>query len=151
MIHFGHLARMLHWLTDQAITARLEEVELTASQGRIMGYLAHCGAAPCPRDIEEEFRLSHPTVSGLLTRLEKKGFLELKADPGDRRCKRIHITEKGRGFNQTIHDTILGMEERMVQDFSQEEKEQFRDYFSRAITNMGGCMEGPHCKEEPKQ
>ncbi len=151
LTHFGHLARVLHWLTDQAITARLEEMELTASQGRVMGYLAHCNEPPCPRDLEEEFRLSHPTVSGLLTRLEKKGFLELRSDPADRRCKRIVVTEKGMGFNQAIHDTILTMEEQMVRDFTESEKEQFSQLFSRAITNMGGCTEPPSCKEEPKQ
>ncbi len=151
MIPYGHMARVLHWLTDQAITERLEEMELTASQGRIMGYLAMRPDPPCPKDVEEEFQLSHPTVSGLLTRLEKKDFLEIYPDPTDRRCKRIRITEKGRSFNKAIYDTIVHMEQQMVKDFTQEEKEQFRDLLTRAITNMGGSTEPPKCKEEPRK
>ena len=85
--HYGHLARILHWCTDQSMTNALAQMDLTAAQGHIMGYLAHQKQPPCPKDIEEAFHLSHPTVSGLLSRMEKKGFIELRPDPNDRRCK----------------------------------------------------------------
>ena len=74
--HYGPRLKMLHCCTDQAITSSLAEMELTAAQGHIMGFLAHQKEPPCPRDIEEAFQLSHPTVSGLLSRLEKKEFIE---------------------------------------------------------------------------
>ena len=73
--HYGHYVRILHWCTDQRITAALTRMDLTASQGPILGFIAHRKDPPCSRDIEEEFRLSHPTVSGLLSRLEKKGVI----------------------------------------------------------------------------
>ena len=147
--HFGRLIHTLHWCTDQAMTAALEEMDLTASQGRIMGYLAHRADPPCPRDIEEEFHLSHPTVSGLLTRLEKKGFLELRPDEADRRCKRIFLLPKGFQCLDTMHQTILSNENRLVAGFTEEEKRIFFDLLCRAITNMGisPCHSKP--KEEP--
>jgi DNA-binding MarR family transcriptional regulator len=107
------------------MTAELDKMDLTASQGMIMGYLAHAVSPPCPRDIEEEFRLSHPTVSGLLSRLEQKGFIELKVDPEDRRIKRIYVLPKGRECHDRMHRVILANEERMVRGFSEEEKEMF--------------------------
>ena len=81
-IHYGHLVRILHWCTDQSMTNALEAMELTSAQGRIMGFLAHRTQPPCPKDIEEEFRLTHPTVSGLLSRLEKKEFIQLRDECG---------------------------------------------------------------------
>ena len=147
--HYGHMVRILHWCTDQAMTAALEAMDLTASQGRIMGYLAHQSDPPCPRDIEEEFHLSHPTVSGLLSRLEKKDFLELRPDPTDRRCKRIFLLPKGYACLNTMHQTILSNENRLVADFTEEEKSLFFDLLSRAITNMGGSPCHPHSK--PKE
>ena len=149
--HYGHLLRILHWCTDQAMTAALEKMDLTAAQGRILGFLAHQSAPPCPRDIEEEFHLTHPTVSGLLSRLEKKGFLELCPDKADRRCKRIHLLPKGWEFHETIHQTILTNESRMVRDFTEEEKAMFADLLSRAIANMGGSPCHSHPKEESNQ
>ena len=77
---YGYLLRHLHSCLDQAMTAALTAMDLTAAQGHIMAFLAHRREPPCPRDIEETFHLSHPTVSGLLTRLEKKGFLEFRQD-----------------------------------------------------------------------
>lgn len=136
--HYGHLVRILHWCTDQVMTAALEKQELTAAQGHIMGYLCRQTEPPCPRDIEEAFHLSHPTVSGILSRLEQKGFILLRTDPNDRRCKRIYIQPKGQECHDTMHQTILGIEDRLVQNFTPEEKEQFAAMLQRAIANMGG-------------
>lgn len=145
---FGLYARILHGCTDRTMTEALAEMELTAAQGRIMGYLSHRKEPPCSRDIEEEFQLSHPTVSGLLTRLEKKGFLEFRPDPEDRRCKRIFILPKGTQCTQTMHATIERNEAQMVRDFTEEEKTVFADLLRRAIINMGGSLCCRKQKEE---
>lgn len=148
--HYGHLVRILHWCTDQVMSSALEAMDLTAAQGHIMGFLSHQPAPPCPRDVEEAFQLSHPTVSGILSRLEQKGFIQLLPDPEDRRCKRIHILPKGQECHQTMHETIQSNEERMVQGFSPEEKALFSDFLQRAIVNMGGSPCHPIPKEESK-
>jgi len=145
--HYGHYLRILHWQFDQTVTGALAQMDLTASQGHIMGFLTHRKEPPCSRDIEEAFHLSHPTVSGLLGRLEKKGFIEFRPDPSDRRCKRIYILPKGRDCNDTMHRTIKAYEEKIVAGFSEEEKEQFAALLQRAIRNMGP---GP-CERNPKE
>ena len=68
--HYGHQLRILHWQFDQTVSGALAQMDLTAAQGQIMGFLSH-REPPCSRDIEEAFQLTHPTVSGLLSRLEK--------------------------------------------------------------------------------
>ena len=151
-IHYGHLLRILHWCTDQSMTSALEEMDLTAAQGHIMGFLAHSSEPPCPRDVEEKFHLSHPTVSGLLQRLEKKEFIQLKADEHDRRCKRIHVLPKGRQCMENMHQVIQSNEKQLVKGFTEEEQEKFAEYLNRAITNMGAspCRKQAH-KEENNQ
>ena len=149
--HYGHLVRILHWCTDQIMSAALEEMDLTAAQGHIMDYLSSRQDPPCPRDLEEVFYLSHPTVSGLLSRLEQKGFIQQRKDPHDHRKKRIYILPKGIECDETMHQTINRIEEQMVQNFTQEEKEQFAGLLCRAITNMGGGPCQRLSKEEPKK
>ena len=148
--HFGHYVRILHWCTDQRITNALAEMELTASQGPILGYIAHRKSPPCARDIEEQFHLSHPTVSGLLGRLEKKGFIEFFPDETDRRCKRLRLLDKGQQCIEIMHCAIQENEAQLVQGFSEEEKELFFTLLNRAIHNMGGdpCCRKP--KEETR-
>jgi len=151
-IHYGHLVRILHWCTDQSMTTALEEMELTAAQGHIMGFLAHRKEPPCPRDIEEEFRLSHPTVSGLLARLEKKDFIEIMPDEHDRRCKRIHLRPRGRECMENMHQVIQANEKRLVAGFTEEEQAAFAEFLNRAIRNMNPthCRKQTH-KEENSQ
>jgi len=149
--HYGHLLRILHWCTDQSVTAALEKMDLTAAQGHIMGFLAHQKQPPCPRDIEAEFQLSHPTVSGLLQRLEQKGFIELRPDPEDRRCKRIYTLPKGEACHELMHSIFLENERRLVEGFTPEEQEQFGRLLHRAITNMGGNPCRVKHKEEDTQ
>ena len=151
-VSYGRLLRILHWCTDQSMTNALEAMELTSAQGRIMGFLAHREEPPCPRDIEEEFQLTHPTVSGLLTRLEKKVFIQVLPDERDRRCKRIHVLPKGRECLENMYRVIQSNEKRLVAGFTEEEQAQFADFLKRAITNMGGnpCRR-PNHKEENKK
>lgn len=150
MLHFGYMARMLHGCASQAMNEALSSMDLTSAQGHLMGFLAHSDQPPCARDIEEAFHLSHPTVSGLLSRLEKKEFLEFRPDPGDRRCKRIYILPKGRECLEVMEATIRNNEKRLLRGFSPEEQKQFADYLTRAIQNFGTDPEGC-CHREVKQ
>ena len=147
LTRFGHLLRYLHSCADQSMTNALASMDLTAAQGHIMGFIAHRKSPPCARDIEEEFRLSHPTVSGLLSRLEKKGFIEFRPDPDDRRCKRIYILPKGHNCNETMHRILRESEAKVVAGFTEEEKELFAQFLRQAITNMGP---GP-CERKSKE
>lgn len=147
---YGHLIRILHSSSEQAMTIALEEVGLTAAQGHLLGHLTHHQDSPqYPRDIEEAFHLSHATVAGLLDRLEKKGFVELQTDPDDRRRRRIVPTEKAREFTQRVGQILDENEEKMLRGFSEKEQERFASYLQRAIHNVGG---GKRCvkKEERK-
>lgn len=144
---YGHYVRILHSCTDQSMTKAMTDMELTAAQGQILGYISHQTKPPCSRDIEDQFHLSHPTVSGLLSRLEKKGFLEFRTDESDRRCKRIHILPKGYACTDLMHQLIQENEARMVQGFTDEEKEQFAKFLIRAIRNMGVSP----CKRKHKE
>ena len=146
--HYGHQLRILHWQFDQAVSSALAQMDLTAAQGHIMGFLSHRKEPPCSKDTEEAFQLSHPTVSGLLSRLEKKGFIEFRPDPADRRCKRIYMLPKGHDCHETMHRIITENEEKVVAGFSEDEKQQFAALLQRAISNMGinPCHRNP--KEE---
>lgn len=145
---YGCLIRFLYWGTRQRITHALEAMDLTAAQGHVMGFLSHQDQPPCPRDVEEGLHLTHPTVSGILTRLEQKGFVELKPDATDRRCKRIYVCDKGQACHQWMQKNMQQIEAQMVQDFTPQEQEQFAQLLRRAIANMGIAPDPTYPKEE---
>lgn len=151
MLHYGHTIRILHCSISQAANSAMAEMDLTSAQARIMGFLAVRKEAPCARDIEEEFNLSHPTVSGILSRLEKKGFIAFRPDEQDRRCKRIYILPKGAACNERIYQAIQENERLIVRGFSEDEKVQFAGFLTRAANNLGYDPQLHFDKEEPKE
>lgn len=146
--HYGYLLKVLSGCMKASMDNALASMDLTSAQGRIMGYLAQRSQPPCSRDIEETFHLSHPTVSGLLSRLEKKDFIELRPDETDRRCKRIYVLPKGDELHETMNRVILDNEAQVVAGFSPEERELFTSMLLRAIDNMGASACIRKIKEE---
>lgn len=134
--HLGHYFKVMDLRMEHAMNAQLQRLDLTSAQGHIIGYLTHSKEPPCARDIEKFFRLSHPTVSGLLSRMEAKGFVELRPDPEDRRVKRIVLLEKGMACSRQIERCIRENNQRMIRGFSPEEEALFRQLLERAVGNM---------------
>lgn len=150
-LQYGHLLRHLNSCNGQAMSELMESWDLTSAQSHVLGFITHSPTPPCPRDIEEAFHLSHPTVSGLLGRLEKKGFVEFRPDELDHRCKRIYLLPQALALDEAIHQAITANEQRLVRGFTPEEQTQFRDFLLRAISNMGSDPEKRkhfHHKEE---
>ena len=145
---YGRRIRVLHRWIDQTMNDTLAQMGLTAAQGHIMGLLSHQKETPCSRDVARALELSHPTVSGLLARMERKGFLQLRQDPRDKRARRIHLLPRGMECAAHIEEVIRANEQRMVQDFTEEERQRFMEYLDRAIVNMGGSPCPPHHPKE---
>ena len=127
---------------------KLQELELTNAQGHAIGFLRHAKEPPCARDMETAYGLSHATVSGILSRLESKGFIEQTSDPRDRRVKRICLLEKGTACSESIRRHIDESEGIMGEGFTDEELEQFRLYLRRAISNLEQSIRENHCNRE---
>ncbi len=133
---YGPRFRALHCCTDQIMSDALSQMELTASQGRIMGFIARQPSPPCPRDIEEHFRLSHPSVCGTLNRMEKKGFIEARPDQHDHRVKRLFLAPRGMECCERMHQLIDAIEKQVVAGFTPAEQTQFSQLLDRAIRNI---------------
>lgn len=147
--HLGYYFKVMDLRMEHAMNMELQKLDLTSAQGHIIGYLSHAKHPPCARDLEKFFRLSHPTVSGLLSRMEAKGFVELRPDPEDRRVKRILLLEKGMACSRQIDRCIREHNQRMIRGFSPEEEALFRSLLKRAADNMidGGQSSEPNREE----
>ena len=138
----GPRAKHLGILAEQSVSREAQSMGLTPVQSRVLGFLVgHRADPPCARDVESIFALSHPTVSGILSRLEEKGFLSFRADTDDGRIKRIIVTQQALICSERIRGSIDALEKEILKGFSPEEKAQFINYLDRAIRNLGG---GPH-------
>ncbi len=78
----------------------LREKELTGAQFGALRALDHLertrGGEISQRDIEEISHSTHPTMTEILKKLEKKGFIESRPSETDRRRKLLCQTDKAR-------------------------------------------------------
>ena len=137
---------------DRKRTQDMEDLELTSSQGFVLGYLTRHRDEPVySGDLRRHFDLSHPTVTGILQRLESKGFIAYAEDGTDRRKKRICITDKALEVHQQVIQRFQETETLITQGMTEEEKQSLLRLLDRVIDNIGREGLDPcRPKEEPK-
>ena len=123
---------------DRKCTLDLEDMELTSSQGRVLGYLIRRREESVyPGDIGKHFGLSHPTVSGILQRLEAKDFIIYESERGDRRKKRIRATDKALEVHQQVLRRFQETERLITRDMTEQEVRDLLALLNRVIENIG--------------
>lgn len=131
-----HVRRLDH-LIVQSINRGFEALDLTSTQSHVLRYLSeHEDRVVYPRDIERRFGLTHPTVSGVLQRLEAKQLICCTADPDDRRCKRVTLTDEARQYLQEISRFFSTLEQVILRGMSDEEVRMFYCLLDRSSNNL---------------
>lgn len=151
--HIGPMIKVLNKDFELLHTERANEIGLTPAQLFVLHYVSkHQENGVCHRDIEKQFELSHATVSGIISRLEAKGFINCFADSSDRRFKNIIVTDKAKRCDAEIKNHIDRYERQLVNGFSEEEKMLLVDFISRMIKNVEADKKNSlHEKKEDNQ
>ncbi|MEA4965198.1 MAG: MarR family transcriptional regulator [Oscillospiraceae bacterium] len=143
----GPKVKTLSNAMDQEMNRSTAELDLTGSQAFVLGYLVHHTAAPVyPRDIEREFVFSHPTVSGILQRLESKGFVVFQAGKADRRCKQIITTELARQRHEAMVRRMYEVDAKCTAGMAEAEVAELHRLLGVAMVNMGAALS---CHKKP--
>ena len=82
------------------------------------------------KTLEQVLHLKHPTICGILQRLEAKGFITFAVDEADRRCHRIIPTELALQAHRQAAEGLDAVERQLLAGFSPEEAAQFHDYLA---------------------
>jgi DNA-binding MarR family transcriptional regulator len=83
------------------------------------------------------------TISKMVQRMEKAGFVARKPDPGDERLSRVYLTDAGRDIRPQVEEIWRVFEEEAFAGLSGKELGVFRDLLVRVWRNMegGSCAE----------
>ncbi len=73
----------------------IRSLGMGASDFAILEVLLHKGPTPV-NAIGARVRLTSGSITTAVDRLERKGLVERRNDPGDRRARVVHLTEEGR-------------------------------------------------------
>ena len=123
-IPLGAKLKFIHLAFDNRFNQNLQALNLTSSQMHLLIYLDECernGKEVNQRDIEKHLHLSNPTVTGLLQRLEAKGFVARRISERDGRNKVISQTEACRAIHAEMRRRLDSQNAEIVRGLSPEE------------------------------
>lgn len=119
----GYLIKNINDKLKTKADADLKEHNLTLSQCRVLEFLNSRGGQATQKEIEDFLEVSHPTVVGIVNRMEQNGHLTCWVDGKDRRNKIVQITPQSAAFAHSMTQRIDDSEARMLQSLTQEEIE----------------------------
>ena len=106
------LQRTTH-VTLHALGAALADTGLTGAEMNVLANLAGRGALSV-RQLGEQAGTKPSTLTSVLDRLERRGYLSRELDASDRRSFRLLLTESGRDAAAQVSAAISTLEDRAL-------------------------------------
>lgn len=127
----GFTVKQINNVYEKELNEKLKTLGITSSQCAVLDYLFHTNKDEVNQcDVERALSLKNPTVTGILKRLDEKGFLFCVPSTTDKRKKNIYLTEKA-----------YDIQHRMEADRKKLEKELTRGMTKKEITALKRGLE----------
>lgn len=125
----------------QHLNKKADQLGLTAVQLRVLGEPSRLEAFGVPevnqRDLEQAEQVTHPTMTEMIKRLEKKGFVTCTPSTSDRRYKKINCTERSRNLYLELAQADEAITEPICAGLSAEEKAELIRFTDCMLDNIG--------------
>lgn len=135
--HLGKLFRMIHNGLHRLHNKRMECHNLTSPQAEILIFLMHVpGQQATQKQIEQYMKLTNPTVTGLLNRLEEKKYVKRMVNPKDKRSHIVVLTDESRKILSAMWEEIHTLDQKLTEGMTQEERKQLFGYLKIVLHNI---------------
>ncbi|HJV74089.1 MAG TPA: MarR family transcriptional regulator [Noviherbaspirillum sp.] len=131
---FFQAANTLHTMGTRA----LDEFGVTTQQWSVLGALSRPQAANGMgiNELSRFLLVSRQNMTGLLTRLERDGYIERTTDEEDRRSRKVKMTKKGDKLWTSLANPIHDFYDQALKGFSFDDRLAFIHYISLLQRNM---------------
>ena len=132
----GYLLKVISDKMKVKADAEMKRHDMTMSQSKVLAFLHEKGGQAMQKEIEDYLRVSHPTVAGVVSRMEQNGFVETWQDPADRRNKVVCMTEKSVAIDKKMKDLLDWQEQQLVKSLTSEETETLKMLLQAVYDNL---------------
>ena len=138
-LKIGKILKIVNNYMDKDINNCLSDYNITRSQ---MGILIYIQVAECKNieanqvDIEKEFNLKNPTVTGLINRLEEKGYIKRVRSDKDKRYNKLELTESGREILNKGKRKAQENEEKLLKILTDDEIKELKRILTKIVNNI---------------
>lgn len=115
--------------------ADLKRYNLTFTQSRVFAFLNGKGGQATQKEIELFLEVSHPTVVGIVSRMEQNGYVTTWLDDKDKRNKIVRLTKQAEEIGIDMEQNMLENERMLLAPLSAEESERLKEMLT-AIYNQ---------------
>ena len=138
---FGALFKQISLAFEGNLQDEAAKYDLTSSQARMLIYLDKADHAVNQRELELYYHLSNPTVTGLMKRMEGKGFITREPNDEDGRSKNIILTAKAKEISGELLSNLQNREKCILQGLNEEEQQVLRNLLGRVLNGLMICKE----------
>lgn len=122
----GYLIKSINDKLKVRADTELKKYHLTMSQSRVLVYLRSRGGQATQKEIETFLDVAHPTVVGLVSRMEQNGYVTCWPCE-DGRNKYVKLTAQAEAIDRDMQENMHANEERLLAPLSPEDRERLRD------------------------
>jgi DNA-binding MarR family transcriptional regulator len=87
-------------------------------------------------DLAKRLRVQPATITKMIQRMEKAGFVERRPDPQDERVSRVYLTEAGRAVQADVRDVWHTLEREAFAYLTEEQRAQLRHLLLQIRDNL---------------
>ena len=109
-------------LLDDRVASMTASHKLQSGARRVLACLAVRDGVT-QLDLIRATHLKAPTISLIVQKMEHDGLISRRTDDLDMRLTRVHLTEKGKAVNDDIRRAVAEVEDSVMTDLSDAEKE----------------------------
>lgn len=129
-----YLIKHIHDKFEAKGNSECQKVGLTISQFRILVYLTcHQDRTVTQREMELAFKVSHPTITGILRRMESNGFISTKLVQSSKMQKEVFLSDKGREALSKLDISRNKDDKALLSLFNPQELDQLENYLNRIL------------------
>lgn len=133
----GFMFKQINNVYEKEFNSRLRTLGITSSQCAVLDYLfVSSKEEVTQRDIEKALSLRNPTVTGLLKRLDEKGFILAVPSNKDKRCKNIYLTEKAYDIRRRMETDRKKLDKMLTLGMTRKEIGALEKMLNRVLYNI---------------
>ena len=133
----GFTVKQINNIYEKDLNERMKKIGITSSQCAVLNYLFHTNKDEVnQRDVERHLSLKNPTVTGILKRLDEKGFILCVPNATDKRKKNIYLTEKAYDIQRRMDADRKKLDKQLTRGMTKKEIAALEKALEKVLYNI---------------
>lgn len=132
----GYWITMTSHFYEQRLNEELAPYGITFRQFQVLAWLFYTGDLS-QAELSQRLMIEPPTLSGILDRMQREGWIQRRPSDTDRRRKVVRLQPSARAVWEKVVVCLTGMRDRATENMSGRDVETLKRLLSKVQENLG--------------